>query len=197
MNQRVVLGLLIAGGLGIGLFAVVERVMRRAGRTETKVAQEPPSNPVELVSAQPRKPEPPRALPVAGMKPVLVDLLARPPAAPQGQAAPAAAGPVVEKLAVCRSVNKGNPVGEASSVSAKAKKVYACFRIAGAKGRKVRTVWTLNGKTAPDAWLPVTADTFRASASRKLSASSAGAARVEVQDEQGKVLATKDFTVTR
>ncbi|KAF0246276.1 MAG: hypothetical protein FD180_907 [Planctomycetota bacterium] len=41
MNQRVVLGLLIAGGLGIGLFAAGERVMRCAGRQGVKVAEPP------------------------------------------------------------------------------------------------------------------------------------------------------------
>ena len=59
MNQRVVLGLLIAGGLGIGLFAAVERIMRGAGRQVVKVhvPQREIETPVTLVSAQPRRPE--------------------------------------------------------------------------------------------------------------------------------------------
>jgi hypothetical protein len=195
MNQRVVLGLLIAGGLGIGLFAAVERVMRGAGRKVVTIAEPPrePEAPVTLVSAPPMKPEAPRAATIAPPAGLIARVDAQPPkpAPPK----PPKGAPVIEKLAVCTGVKDRNPVGETTSVAADANRVYCWMRVTGGSGKKVRPMWTLNGKSYPGAWLPIGSNSYRTWTTKRIDASNVGAAKLEIQDEKGRVLATQEFAV--
>lgn len=202
MNQRIVLGLLIAGGLGIGLFSAVERLMRRAGRQVTEIEQPPPEpvQPVTLVSAPPRKPEVPRPAPPA---PTPVPVPAVPVAAartgPVQQPAPVPVkgAPVIEKLAICLGVKDRNPVNETTTVAVKSGRVYCWMKVASAAGRKVRPVWTINGKTTTGSWIAIGSNLFRTWTAKRIDASSVGAAKLEIQDEKGRVLATKEFSVVK
>ncbi|MCE9583661.1 MAG: DUF2914 domain-containing protein [Planctomycetes bacterium] len=202
MNQRLVVGLLIAGGLGIGLFAAVERVMRSAGRQVTHM-EEPvreAESPLELVSAPAKKPEGP------GMKPIPVPPVNPPPAVIPSGALPSApkvptlplikGAPVVEKLTVCLGVKDRNPIGETASVPANANRVYCWLRVSGGTGKKVRPVWTLNGKSYPGSWMSIGTNSFRSWTTKHIDASNVGAAKLEIQDDKGRVLAQQDFAVT-
>ena len=198
MNQRVVLGLLIAGGLGIGLFAAGERVMRCAGRQVVKVAEPPrePETPVTLVSATPKKPEAPTAVrqaTVALPAGAIVRFEAPPPrpAPPK----PPKGAPVIEKLAVCLGVKDRNPVGETTSVSANANRVYCWMRVTGGSGKKVRPMWTLNGKSFAGAWMTIGSNSYRTWTTKRIDAANVGEATLEIQDEKGRVLATREFAV--
>lgn len=197
MNQRVVLGLLIAGGLGIGLFAAVERIMRQAGRQVVKL-QEPPLEPVEpvtLVSAPAPKPVAP---PQGAVKPPPAVLPALPPAAPPKPPVVLPKGtPVVEKLAVCLGVKDRNPVNETTTVSSKSNRIYCWMRVASGSGKKVRPVWTLNGKLTIGAWITIGSNSFRTWTTKRIDSSNVGEAKLEIQDEKGRVLATKEFAVVR
>ncbi|MEK7467777.1 MAG: DUF2914 domain-containing protein [Planctomycetota bacterium] len=204
MNQRVVLGLLIAGGLGIGLFAAVERVMRGAGRQVVKTHAPPrePETPVTLVSAPPKEVEAPMAVPggervsprviPAGMLPRLAEAVPLPKAP---QVKPPKGAPVIERLAVCLGVKDRNPVGETTTVKSDASRVYCWMRVTGGTGKKVRPMWTLNGKSFPGAWMTIGSNSYRTWTAKKIDATSVGAAKLEIQDEKGRVLATQEFAV--
>ncbi len=201
MNQRVVLGLLIAGGLGIGLFAAVERIMRQAGRQVVKLEEPPmePVVPVTLVSKPTVKPEGPAApLPAGGTRPAPVVAAQLPPAEPPKPVVVLPKGtPVVEKLAVCLGVKDRNPVNETTTVSSKSSRIYCWMRLASGSGKKVRPVWTLNGKITIGAWITIGSNSFRTWTTKRIDAASVGEAKLEIQDEKGRVLATKEFTVVR
>ncbi len=197
MNQRIVLGLLIAGGLGIGLFAAVERVMRQAGRRVVKFEEPPvePEQPVTLVSAP--APKPPVAPMPGAVKPPPAVVPNVPPPPPVIEAPIPKGSPVVEKLAVCLGVKDRNPVNETTSVSTKTSRIYCWMRLSSGSGRKVRPVWTLNGKSTTGAWITIGSNAFRTWTTKRIDASSVGQAKLEIQDEKGSVLATKEFAVVR
>ncbi|MCC6738203.1 MAG: DUF2914 domain-containing protein [Planctomycetia bacterium] len=203
MNQRIVLGLLIAGGLGIGLFSAVERLMRRAGRQVTEIEQPPsePVQPVTLVSAPPRKPELPRPAPNPAPAPVpnpaLPVAVARPEPVRQPAPVPVKGAPVIEKLAICLGVKDRNPVNETATVAVKSGRVYCWMRVASASGKKVRPVWTINGKTTTGNWIAIGSNQFRTWTAKRIDASSVGPAKLEVQDDKGRVIATREFSVVK
>lgn len=203
MNQRIVLGLLIAGGLGIGLFSAVERLMRRAGRQVTEIDQPPPEpvQPVTLVSAPPRKPEPARPAPIPAPSPVPLPAVpvagAQPGPVQQPAPVPVKGAPVIEKLAICLGVKDRNPVNETATVAVKSGRVYCWMKVSSASGKKVRPVWTLNGRTTTGNWIPIGSNLFRTWTAKRIDASSVGTAKLEIQDEKGRVIATKDFSVVK
>jgi hypothetical protein len=200
MNQRIVVGLLIAGGLGIGLFAAVERVMRNAGTRVSQVVAPPrePETPVELVSSPSKKSD--GSVPGAKtprVKPPSEDLAGGEHPRPVIEIPPPFKGaPVVEKLSVCLGVKDRNPVGETKSVPANANRVYCWLRVSGGTGKKVRPVWTLAGKSFPGSWMSIGTNAFRSWTTKRIDASNIGAAKLEIQDEKGRVLAQQEFAVT-
>jgi hypothetical protein len=212
MNKRVVCGILISGGLGVGLFAAAERLMRGAGQTEVKTVEPPsePESPVELVTVPPPKTvakEPERA--PQGPAPAVATSPATPPSndlarweEPRPLAAtvvskPVKGGTAIERLCVCLGVKDRNPVGETASVPSDVGKAYCWMRVVNANGKKVRAVWTLDEKRYPGAWLTIGSNSFRTWTTKRLDASCVGPARVEIEDEKGRVVASKDFSVVR
>ncbi|MBI2923099.1 MAG: DUF2914 domain-containing protein [Planctomycetes bacterium] len=213
MNKRVVLGFLVAGGLGIGLFSAAERVMRGAGQTVVRHPAPPPvdpEKPVEIVTV-PQKKKPVAAAESRPAAPVAA-VRTSPQAPPRGEVARweeprpvqattvapprAASGVKIDRLVLCLAVKDRNPANEVASVPSDVGKVFAWLRVSGASGRKVRTVWTVNGKSSPGTWLNVGSNQWRTWASKRIDASMKGSARVEVQDDKGNVLASKEFTIT-
>lgn len=216
MNKRVVLGFLVAGGLGIGLFSVAERMMRGAGQTVVRSpAPRPidPEKPVEIVTVpQKKKPAPvAEARPAARPAAPAAAVRTSPQAPTRGEVArweeprpvqatavavPHAASSIkIDRLVLCLAVKDRNPANEVSAVPSDVGKVFAWLRVSGASGKKVRTVWTVNGKASPGTWLNVGSNQWRTWASKRVDASMKGSARVEVQDDKGNVLASKDFTI--
>jgi len=211
MNKRVVLGVLVAGGLGIGLFAAVERAMRGAGHQVIRPPQSEPETPVEMVTVPEKaKPAPrtPAARPggtvavspgespwgdvVRWEEPRPAKAAVVPPAKPARPAKPAIQ---VDRIAVCLAVKDRNPAGETGRVPADVGKVFAWFKVTGAQGKKVRPVWTVNGKTYPGTWLTIGSNSYRTWATKRVDASMKGAAKVELQDEKGRTIASKNFEV--
>jgi hypothetical protein len=154
---------------------------------ELVAAGVPPGRPAAVREAEPRGAARPAPNPLAP-----ATIVAAPPAPATTQSG----GARVERIAVCMGVRDRNPANEVSSVPATAGKVYCWFRISGASGARVRTVWFVNGRRQNGSWMTVGGNTWRTWAWKKLEKSTKGAARVEVQDEKGTVLASRDFTIT-
>ncbi|NUN50434.1 MAG: DUF2914 domain-containing protein [Candidatus Brocadiae bacterium] len=202
MNRRIVLGTLVAMGLGIGLFSAGERALRGAVPAVPAPPDRVPEAPVELVTLPPR-PAPVRVAPApAGMMAAAVARAVSgepvPVAARQAEAPPAGVGVQVDRLTICSAVRDKEPSDSLGRVAGKAGKVYAWMKVTNAKGCRVRPVWTLNGRKSTGSWVTIPAATpYRTWAMKRIDASMAGSAKVEIQDEQGRVLATKAFEITK
>ena len=99
------------------------------------------------------------------------------------------------ELKVGTDVKDHEIVGEASSFPGDTDKVVAWTRVTGAaQPTQVFHVWKLDGKEMSKVTLNVQSASYR-TYSRKSVAGNPGKWSVEVQDNSGKVLASKDFTV--
>jgi hypothetical protein len=189
------------------MFAAAERLMRGGGPARTRLHAPPrdPESPVELVTSPPPKPAPAGPAPVAQ---VMTSPAAPPsndlarweeprPAPPAAASKPPKGAGVVERLAICLGVKDRNPVGEGTRVPCDVGKIYCWMRVTHANGRKVRPVWTLNGRRYPGSWLSIGSHSYRTWTTKRIDASHVGTAKVEVQDEKGRVLATREFSIVR
>lgn len=101
----------------------------------------------------------------------------------------------VADSAICLAVENRMPAQRLSSVKASDGKIFCWVRVLNAEGRKVRHVWVLNGKKYPGIWLEIASASWRTWGSKRIDAGSAGNARVDIEDDAGKVLASLPFSI--
>ncbi|MBI3270223.1 MAG: DUF2914 domain-containing protein [Planctomycetes bacterium] len=101
----------------------------------------------------------------------------------------------VTETAICLEIQNRSPAKRLSSVKLADGKVFCWIRVLGAEGHKVRHVWVLNGKHYPGIWLEIQSPNWRTWGSKRLEKGMEGNARVDIEDESGKVLATLPFQI--
>ena len=102
----------------------------------------------------------------------------------------------VENAAICTGVKDRAPEGAAEKFPATAGKLY-CFTkiVGGAEGTVIKHVW-FHGEEKLDAVeLKVGAASWRTWSAKTIDPKLTGAWKVEVQDAEGKVLSTLNFTI--
>lgn len=107
---------------------------------------------------------------------------------------PAAPTVKVDKLVIAATVEDRIPKGEAATFPGDTKNVFAWTRIvAESVPTKVKHVYYADGKRVAEVELAVNGSPYRVWSSKRVSP---GSWKVEVQDENGDVLASSEFTVT-
>jgi hypothetical protein len=113
-------------------------------------------------------------------------------AAPAGGAAPALS---VTRIAVCTGIENREPVGEATSFDSGVGQLSCFTKVEGAQGEtSIFHVWFHEGVERARIELSVKAASWRTWSRKNITAE--GAWKVEVQDAQGGVLSSVEFTVT-
>ena len=124
------------------------------------------------------------------------------PAAP-AQAAPAAsaampaatANVTVEKIAVGTAIDNKEISGEAGEFPSSTERVYCWTKVASDQTPvTIKHVWSADGKKEAEVTLEIKYPSARTWSSKNVWP---GAWKVEVTDDQGKVLSSKEFTVTK
>ncbi len=102
----------------------------------------------------------------------------------------------VDEAVACTSVADRKPEGAASSFPAEVGRVFVFTKIkGGAEGSSVTHKWLHGDKTVAEVKLDVKGSPYRVWSSKGIAAAQAGAWKVEVADDAGKVLKTVEFTV--
>jgi DUF2914 family protein len=128
-----------------------------------------------------------------------------PPALPAGQAgAPPAAAPAapaapavvkVEKIAIGTAIDNKEISGEAASFDSTVTRVYAWTKVTTDQTPvTIKHVWSADGKEEASVPLEIKYNAARTWSSKAVWP---GSWKVDVQDDQGKVLVSKEFTVSK
>ncbi len=107
---------------------------------------------------------------------------------------PAAPAVKVDKLVIASSVENRTPQGEAATFPADTKNVFTWTRVtAESVPAKIKHVYYADGKKVAEVELAINGSPYRVWSSKLVRP---GSWKVEVQDEDGAVLASSEFTVT-
>ncbi len=118
-----------------------------------------------------------------------------PPAPTTPAAAPAAANITVEKIAIGTSVENKEISGEAAQFDGSVTRVYCWTKVSTDQTpATLKHVWSADGKKEAEVPLEIKYPAARTWSSKSVWP---GSWKVEATDDQGKVLASKEFTVTK
>ena len=107
------------------------------------------------------------------------------------------AGPRVETMTFCTSVEERQPVGADTTFAAATDKVYCLTKIIGMEGEATVThVWFHGDTEVARVELPVRSSAWTTWSSKQMLPAWSGAWRVEVLDSQGTVLRSQSFTLS-
>lgn len=118
-------------------------------------------------------------------------------AAPTGVSAQEEAPPQEEisvELVLTTGVVDREPVDTTEAFAADVGEVYAWMRVSGAEGQTIQIQWSHGDASIPVS-LEIGGSSWRTWSSKTVSPEETGEWTVEVQDADGNVLATADFTV--
>lgn len=101
----------------------------------------------------------------------------------------------VEGVKFGTGVEKNEVVGEATSFSAETEKVFCWFRITGAQGKTVMVKWYRNDVFVSETPLEIISNNMRTHAYKTIYGNG-GTYRVDVIDDEGKVIQSSQFLVT-
>jgi hypothetical protein len=128
---------------------------------------------------------------------------AEPPAPDVPSAAPPASGGLaVAEAALCKDIDRDDrkPLNPATAFRVRDGRIWCFLKLTGGANRKVRTVWTLDGRSYPGTWLKAGtygAPSWRTWAYKIIDDSMVGDGRVEIVDEKGTVLRTLAFQLSK
>jgi hypothetical protein len=118
-----------------------------------------------------------------------------PAATPPAAASPAAATGQVEKMAIGTAIDNKEISGEGTAFDSSVTRLYAWSQIASEKvPTTIKHVWSADGKKETEVPLDIKYPRSRTWSSKSVWP---GNWKVDVTDDQGMVLASKEFTVTK
>lgn len=102
---------------------------------------------------------------------------------------------VVEDAVICLDIKDRRPVHESQRVNANVGKIFCWTMLLNGEGKKIRYIWHIGDNVSPSNWLSVTSNRFRAWCPRNIDSRTTGPARVDIVDEQGRILKSIDFEI--
>lgn len=109
--------------------------------------------------------------------------------------APVSAQDVSVDIAVARTIMDRMPVDEGNSFPIDVGEVWCWTRVSGGEGTTIKHVWLRDGVEMAEVPLNVSGNSWRTYSSKTIPPYWSGDWRVEVRDEIGNVLASRDFSV--
>jgi hypothetical protein len=108
----------------------------------------------------------------------------------------AEAGPTVAKIAICEEVAERAPVGEADAFASAIGKLYCFTSVVGADDEtQLFHRWYVGDQLISEIPIAVKSEHWRCWSRKTILPQWQGACRVEITNEAGDVLATKEFTL--
>jgi hypothetical protein len=101
----------------------------------------------------------------------------------------------VDDIQICTSVADRQPVGADMSFAKDVGTLYCFTKLSGAQDTGITHAWYYKDKDTLKVKLNVKAKTWRTWSQKNISLTSTGEWRVDVLSSDGKVLATKNFTI--
>jgi len=102
---------------------------------------------------------------------------------------------IVDKASVCLDIKDRQPVQECQRISSTSGKIFCWSIFINGEGKKVRYIWYIGEKVSASAWLNITSNRFRAWCPRNIDPKASGQSRVDIVDEQGRILKSIEFEV--
>ena len=102
---------------------------------------------------------------------------------------------IVDKALVCLDIKDRLPVQECQRISSNAGKIFCWAIFINGEGKKVRYIWYIGEKVSASHWLNITSNRFRAWCPRNIDPRASGPSRVDIVDEQGRILKSIEFEI--
>ncbi|MEK7309569.1 MAG: DUF2914 domain-containing protein [Planctomycetota bacterium] len=102
---------------------------------------------------------------------------------------------IVDKASVCLDIKDRLPVQECQRISSNAGKIFCWSIFINGEGKKVRYIWYIGEKVSASNWLNITSNRFRAWCPRNIDPKASGPSRVDIVDEQGRILKSIEFEI--
>src|SRR3989339_613287 len=102
---------------------------------------------------------------------------------------------IVEKATVCLGVKDRLPVQECQRINSDAGKIFCWSILINGEGKKVRYIWYIGEKVLTSSWLNITSNRLRAWCPRNIDSRIFGQSRVDIVDEQGRILKSIEFEI--
>ncbi len=101
----------------------------------------------------------------------------------------------VEVAAVATSVEKLIPIGVSDRFSSGVGRLYCYSKIIGGEGQNIRHLWYINEKKFGETILSIKAGSYRTYSYVNILPGTKGSGRVDIADEDGKVLKSVEFLI--
>ena len=102
---------------------------------------------------------------------------------------------IVDKASVCLDIKDRLPVQECQRINSNAGKIFCWSVFINGEGKKVRYIWYIGEKVSASNWLNITSNRFRAWCPRNIDPRVSGPSRVDIVDEQGRILRSIEFEI--
>lgn len=102
---------------------------------------------------------------------------------------------IVDKASVCLDIKDRLPVQECQRINSNAGKIFCWSIFISGEGKKVRYIWYIGEKVSASNWLNITSNRFRAWCPRTIDPKASGQSRVDIVDEQGRILRSIEFEI--
>jgi hypothetical protein len=102
----------------------------------------------------------------------------------------------VERAVICLDIKDRQPVQECQRVNANAGNIFCWSMLLNGEGKKVRYIWYIGGNVSASSWLTITSNRFRAWCPRNIDPKASGPGRVDIVDEQGRILKSVEFEIS-
>jgi len=102
---------------------------------------------------------------------------------------------IVDKALVCLDIKDRLPVQECQRINSNAGKIFCWAIFINGEGKKIRYIWYIGEKVSASNWLNITSNRFRAWCPRNIDPRASGPSRVDIVDEQGRILRSIEFEI--
>lgn len=102
---------------------------------------------------------------------------------------------IVDKASVCLDIKDRLPVQECQRINSNAGKIFCWAIFINGEGKKIRYIWYMGEKVSASNWLNITSNRFRAWCPRNIDSRASGPSRVDIVDEQGRILRSIEFEI--
>ncbi|MDI6732471.1 MAG: DUF2914 domain-containing protein [Planctomycetota bacterium] len=101
----------------------------------------------------------------------------------------------VDKAVICLEVRDRMPVQETFRIPSNRDKIFCWALFLNGEGKKIRYIWQIGETVTTSQWLTITSNKYRAWCPKKIDRKTRGHCRVDVVDEQGRILKSLDFEI--
>ncbi|MFH0888054.1 MAG: DUF2914 domain-containing protein [Planctomycetota bacterium] len=102
---------------------------------------------------------------------------------------------IVDKAVVCLDIRDRMPVQETQRIGSNSGTIFCWSILLNGEGKKIRYIWNIGENVTTSQWLSISSNRFRAWCPKNIDYKMQGHARVDIVDENGRLLKTIEFEI--